>query len=319
LHTEVVSTSSSYLLHPLKLISTLWASAPNLPTPGAFPAAAVDSAVARSENLAAVPTEQILAPQGICGWVSAEPGAAGNFVCQAAGQVMPGIVFLVSLAVFSVTFIFLVRYLLRSAALASQLESAAKAIEKMRAAPADEWPSKVTCTEIVSALRDSGKSSPPIRELSNRIEKALIELPSPGERKMMLKRPVSEITSEIRGAERWSGQALAEALPSWLTGIGLLTTFVAILLGLQGVKVLTTLEVRGIGGLVNGLSGKFFSSIIALGCAITVTIIQYFVSGRSDTGWARLRDCLEERIPHLSLERVFVDLLKSRDADRGRL
>ncbi|MEQ1399746.1 hypothetical protein, partial [Salmonella enterica] len=57
--------------------------------------------------------------------------------------------------------------------------------------------------------------------------------------------------------------ALFKSIPGILTGLGLLMTFVAILDGLSHVSVAANMDVTGIGGLINGLSGKFVSSIVA--------------------------------------------------------
>ena len=54
--------------------------------------------------------------------------------------------------------------------------------------------------------------------------------------------------------------------PAVITGIGLLATFVAILVALLDVKLANN-RVQGLDLLVQGLSGKFLSSIVALACA----------------------------------------------------
>ncbi len=61
--------------------------------------------------------------------------------------------------------------------------------------------------------------------------------------------------------------AIFSAFPGLLTGAGLTLTFVAILLALYGVhydKSNTVEPISGIDVLINGLSGKFLSSIVAL-------------------------------------------------------
>jgi hypothetical protein len=65
-------------------------------------------------------------------------------------------------------------------------------------------------------------------------------------------------------------------IPGVLTGLGLLMTFVAILDGLSHVTVGTNMDVQGIGGLINGLSGKFVSSIVAVTCAVAFAFIERF-------------------------------------------
>jgi hypothetical protein len=67
------------------------------------------------------------------------------------------------------------------------------------------------------------------------------------------------------------------AVPSILTGIGLTLTFIAILLGLLGVhydKANAVEPISGIDSLINGLSGKFLSSIVALCLSILFTLLE---------------------------------------------
>lgn len=309
MHTEWVTSPIQFLRHPWQLISTLWEGppviAPQISATGMDP----------SSITAPLQNADQLVPRGLCGWVSAEPGSPGNFVCKAMGQVMPGVVFLVSLTVLAATMFFLIRYLLRSAALASELERLAIAFESM-AIPSGEWARKDAWEKILRTLIASGEETPPLREFAKRMQISVIPLPSSPEQHVVLKESVSVLAGQFRKRDRWSGQTLAEALPGWLTAIGLLTTFLAILLGLQGVKVLTNLEVNGIGGLVNGLSGKFFSSIVALGCAISITITHYFVSGSTNMHWNRLVDRLQELVPHLSMERIFLEMINARKSER---
>ncbi len=329
MHTERVASPLKFLAHPWELISNLWESPPNIPQPVGVVTAPTSPVLVTAGSGSAIPSfdavgnsvgplsaaDQTLAPHGLCGWVSAEPGTSGNFVCQAMGQVMPGVVFMVSLVVLTATLFFLVRYLLRSAKIASDLEEVAAAFEKMSSVPG-EWARKETWDIIHSRLLLSGKASPPIQEFANRMQTSIVPISSADDQRVVLKESASDLAWHVRKTDRWSGQSLAEALPGWLTAIGLLTTFLAILLGLQGVKVLTNLEVRGIGGLVNGLSGKFFSSIVALGCAITITITHYFVSGSTNRRWDRLVDRIQDLVPHLSVERVFMQLLNSGKSER---
>src|SRR6185437_9832064 len=71
--------------------------------------------------------------------------------------------------------------------------------------------------------------------------------------------------------------ALFSSFPGLLTGSGLALTFVAILLALHGVQyneANASNPVTGIGGLINGLSGKFLSSIVALILSILFTLYE---------------------------------------------
>jgi hypothetical protein len=59
---------------------------------------------------------------------------------------------------------------------------------------------------------------------------------------------------------------LYHQLPSFLTGIGLMFTFLAILIGLSKLHA-TGSQIDGIQGLINGLAGKFVTSIVGLACS----------------------------------------------------
>ena len=62
-------------------------------------------------------------------------------------------------------------------------------------------------------------------------------------------------------------------LPSFLTGMGLLFTFIAILIGLSKLHA-NGPQIEGIQGLINGLSGKFVTSIVGLACANAFTLLE---------------------------------------------
>lgn len=69
-------------------------------------------------------------------------------------------------------------------------------------------------------------------------------------------------------------------LPSFLTGLGLLFTFIAILIGLSKLHA-NGAHIEGIQGLINGLSGKFVTSIVGLICANAFTLLE-------NSSWHRL-------------------------------
>ncbi len=77
-------------------------------------------------------------------------------------------------------------------------------------------------------------------------------------------------------------------LPAFLTGMGLMFTFLAILIGLSKLHANGS-QIEGIPGLINGLSGKFVTSIVGLACANVFTLLETSV-------WYRLgnqhRQCL---------------------------
>ena len=68
-----------------------------------------------------------------------------------------------------------------------------------------------------------------------------------------------------------------------LTALGLLATFIAILQGLAGVtynEADPLHPISGIDTLINGLAGKFLSSILALLLSVLFTVIERKISER---------------------------------------
>jgi len=77
-------------------------------------------------------------------------------------------------------------------------------------------------------------------------------------------------------------------LPGFMTGMGLMFTFLAILIGLSKLHANGS-EIDGIQGLINGLSGKFVTSIVGLACANAFTLLENSLWHRLDN---RHRECL---------------------------
>lgn len=85
-------------------------------------------------------------------------------------------------------------------------------------------------------------------------------------------------------------------LPTFMTGMGLMFTFLAILIGLGKLHA-NGPEIDGIQGLINGLSGKFVTSIVGLACANAFTLLENSFWHRLDN---RHRECialLDEMFP----------------------
>jgi ElaB/YqjD/DUF883 family membrane-anchored ribosome-binding protein len=105
--------------------------------------------------------------------------------------------------------------------------------------------------------------------------------------------------------------AIFSAFPGLLTGAGLTLTFVAILLALYGVhydKANTIEPISGIDGLINGLSGKFLSSIVALLLSIVFTIFEKREFRRLRNCYEQLIGAIEAAIPVLSSSRILLDI-----------
>lgn len=98
-------------------------------------------------------------------------------------------------------------------------------------------------------------------------------------------------------------------LPAFMTGIGLMFTFLAILIGLSKLHANGS-EIDGIQGLINGLSGKFVTSIVGLACANAFTLLENSLWHRLDN---RHRECvalLDEMFPQKAADQ-FVQVASS--------
>jgi len=105
--------------------------------------------------------------------------------------------------------------------------------------------------------------------------------------------------------------AIFSAFPGILTGAGLTLTFVAILLALYGVhydKANTADPITGIDTLINGLSGKFLSSIVALVLSILSTLYEKTAVRRLRTRYESMIAAISQAIPSLAQSRILLDI-----------
>jgi ElaB/YqjD/DUF883 family membrane-anchored ribosome-binding protein len=101
------------------------------------------------------------------------------------------------------------------------------------------------------------------------------------------------------------------SFPGVLTGLGLTLTFVAILLALAGVhynKGNPADPVSGIDGLINGLSGKFLSSIVALILSVVFTFLEKGTLRSLRRSYDNLIAAGEDLFPYLSQTHILLDL-----------
>jgi hypothetical protein len=104
-------------------------------------------------------------------------------------------------------------------------------------------------------------------------------------------------------------------IPSLITGMGLLLTFVAICLGLSRLHA-DGQTITGIQGLINGLAGKFITSIVGLVCANLFVLVEKPIVRRLD---ALHRECLallDESFPRRTVEDL-LDALGSRGKEQA--
>jgi hypothetical protein len=106
-----------------------------------------------------------------------------------------------------------------------------------------------------------------------------------------------------------------EQVPSLITGLGLLLTFVAICTGLNRLHADGTI-VTGVQGLINGLAGKFLTSIVALVCANLFVLLERPTVQRLLDRHADFLTLLEESFPRRTVEDLLDGLGHNRTARR---
>ena len=95
--------------------------------------------------------------------------------------------------------------------------------------------------------------------------------------------------------------------PGIITSVGLLATFFAILIALLDVRLVNN-RVQGLDLLIQGLSGKFLSSVVALLCAVIFILIERWLSSPAQTAFSGLTENLENAIPCLTSTQILSDL-----------
>jgi hypothetical protein len=87
-----------------------------------------------------------------------------------------------------------------------------------------------------------------------------------------------------------------QQLPSFLTGVGLMFTFLAILIGLSKLHANGS-QIEGIQGLINGLAGKFVTSVVGLACANGFMLLEKSLWYRLAQHHRRLVSLLDAMFP----------------------
>jgi hypothetical protein len=98
------------------------------------------------------------------------------------------------------------------------------------------------------------------------------------------------------------------SLPGIVTGTGLLFTFLAILVALLDVKITATQQITGLDLLIQGLSGKFVSSIAALISATTLLFFERLLIHRLERARLDLIGSLNAFVPKLTSARLLADI-----------
>lgn len=95
--------------------------------------------------------------------------------------------------------------------------------------------------------------------------------------------------------------------PAIISGVGLLATFLAILVALMDVRFMDN-RIQGLDLLVQGLSGKFLSSVVALSCATFLLAIEAPLFSPLRTSFGSLIAAVTSAIPRLTQAQILSDL-----------
>lgn len=94
-----------------------------------------------------------------------------------------------------------------------------------------------------------------------------------------------------------------QQVPSLLTGIGLLLTFIALLVGLSKLHA-DGHGIAGIQGLINGLAGKFLTSIVGLVCSTLFTLLEKPLLFRLLSAHQQCIHLIDDLFPRKTLEQI---------------
>ena len=103
-------------------------------------------------------------------------------------------------------------------------------------------------------------------------------------------------------------EASHQAVPGLLTALGLLGTFVALLIGLAHLEY-TDKAVTGLKELINALSGKFLTSVLALAASVLFVIVERFICEASlEKLYTQICRHFDHVFPRIRPERILADI-----------
>jgi hypothetical protein len=103
-------------------------------------------------------------------------------------------------------------------------------------------------------------------------------------------------------------EASHQAVPGLLTALGLLGTFFALLIGLAHLEY-TDKAVTGLKELINALSGKFLTSVLALAASVLFIIVERFICEASlEKLHTKICRHFDKVFPRIRTERILADI-----------
>ena len=124
-----------------------------------------------------------------------------------------------------------------------------------------------------------------------------------GEERYWVSEDIGTIFNETITAEN---QSYRNA-PAIITGVGLLATFLAILVALLDMQLVNN-KIQGLDLLIHGLSGKFLSSVVAVACATLLVSAEKGIFHPVKARAASLCMTLRKLLPRISSAQILLDL-----------
>ncbi|MGZ3707854.1 MAG: hypothetical protein ACXWPM_03345, partial [Bdellovibrionota bacterium] len=211
------------------------------------------------------------AASGLCSIRDVGGGQLAN-VCHVGGYEMPAFIFYASLAIFILFAVASTGLFRQCTRVAQNLADLAKRLEHFRKS------GKPVGSDQLEEIRKLMGRDQIVAHTWQQFEDTLLHFPE--EEEVYSTQSAEAIFSRAVVIEENVQSSFFAAIPGILTGLGLLMTFVAILDGLSHVSVSANMDVQGIGGLINGLSGKFVSSIVAVSCAVMFVFVERIAYSR---------------------------------------
>lgn len=154
--------------------------------------------------------------------------------------------------------------------------------------------------------------TPDNEEITRSIEQSLVQIRDiNGATRYRFQGAISTLWNRETVARHYLNLEYVEAVPNLLTALGLIGTFLAIALGLGGLRETPGGAIDGVTKLIENLGGKFIASIIALLLALVFQLLDLlYLQPQIKNAIARLRTKVVEVFPEQTDTQQFADLLE---------
>jgi hypothetical protein len=191
--------------------------------------------------------------------------------------------------------------------------------------PADQTassPTRIDCDDL-NTIEAAMQEEPMFRQPWAQFRKTLIlqHVPWFMEPRIFSTRRAEDIFTQDTLLSHRVNLAFYSQLPSLVTGIGLLLTFLALFIGLSKLHA-DGHEIVGVQGLINGLAGKFLTSIVGLIAANLFTLIEKPMVFRLMNAHHSFLGLIDKLFPRKTMEQMMEQLTPThsgRQASGGEL